>query len=80
MQAINAFGVFRRVSTTAMLIGLLSSATVHPVIGQVLYGSFIGTVTDPSGSVVPNASVTVTAKDTGATKTPPRMAADATRS
>ncbi len=28
--------------------------------GQVLYGSIVGTVTDPSGAVVPNSAITVT--------------------
>src|SRR5947208_261254 len=33
---------------------------------QVLYGSIVGTVEDPSGSVVPKATVTVVNKQTGA--------------
>jgi hypothetical protein len=47
---------------------LLFANTIQPVYGQVLYGSLIGTITDPSGSVVPNASITLTAKDTGVTR------------
>ena len=33
--------------------------------GQVLYGSLVGTVTDPSGAVVPGAIVVATGKDNG---------------
>ena len=33
--------------------------------GQVLYGSLVGTVTDPSGAVIPNADITVTDIGTG---------------
>lgn len=36
-----------------------------PALTQVLYGSVVGTVSDPTGAVVPNATVTLTSKDTG---------------
>ncbi len=32
---------------------------------QVLYGSVVGTVTDPSGAVIPNVNISLTNKDTG---------------
>jgi hypothetical protein len=35
---------------------------------QVLYGSIVGTLTDETGGVVPNASVTVTNASTGLSK------------
>jgi len=35
---------------------------------QVLYGSIVGTVTDPSGSMVPNAAVTITSAQTGVSR------------
>jgi outer membrane receptor protein involved in Fe transport len=35
---------------------------------QVLYGSIVGTILDPSGSVVPNATVTATSVQTGASR------------
>src|SRR5262245_27276743 len=36
---------------------------------QVLYGSIVGTVTDPTGSVISNANVTVTNTATGLART-----------
>jgi len=37
----------------------------YPAYGQVLYGSIVGTVTDPTGAVVPNSSVVATNVATG---------------
>lgn len=37
--------------------------TISPAVGQVLYGSIVGTVEDPSGAIVPNAKITL--KNTG---------------
>ncbi|HET8549271.1 MAG TPA: TonB-dependent receptor, partial [Bryobacteraceae bacterium] len=39
-----------------------------PANAQVLYGSIVGTVEDPSGAVVPNATVTIVSTETGATR------------
>ncbi len=47
----------------ALLLGLHSNAY-----GQVLYGSILGTVTDPSGAVIPNSAITVTDTATGQTR------------
>jgi outer membrane receptor protein involved in Fe transport len=44
-------------------------ASVQPAFSQVLYGSVVGAVTDPSGAVVPGATVTLTSKQTGAERT-----------
>ncbi len=41
---------------------MVSAQQAH---AQVLYGSLIGTVSDPSGSVIPGAGVTITDKNTG---------------
>jgi hypothetical protein len=35
---------------------------------QVLYGSIVGTLTDPTGSAVPEATITITNKETGQTR------------
>ncbi len=52
---------FALVATAALLFPVTTSA-------QVLYGTMIGTVTDQSGAVVPNAQVTITNKQTGLTR------------
>src|SRR6185369_12177523 len=43
-----------------MLAMLLICATAKPAQAQAVYGSILGTVTDPQGAAVPNAKVTVT--------------------
>ncbi|HEY0796904.1 MAG TPA: TonB-dependent receptor [Acidisarcina sp.] len=52
--------------------GLLAGsllALVPASLGQAVYGSIVGTVTDPSGAIVPNATVTVTDEAKGTTTT-----------
>ena len=44
---------------------LLLVAAARPANAQVLYGSVVGTVTDPSGAVIPGATVTLTSKQIG---------------
>jgi len=48
---------------------VLIFALQRPANAQVLYGSMVGTATDPSGAVVPNAGVTATNSGTGQTRT-----------
>lgn len=52
----------------AMLALLAAGPGVRPGQAQVLYGSVVGTIEDQSGGVVPNATVTITNKQTGLTR------------
>jgi hypothetical protein len=53
-------------TTVALLALFLGSRTVN---AQVLYGSITGTVSDKTGAVVPNVTVTITDQGTGAVRT-----------
>ncbi len=54
----------------AIALGLAFCLGFHSnAYGQVLYGSIVGTVTDPSSAVVPNSAITVTDTGTGQTRT-----------
>jgi len=50
-------------------VALFCLVATPPADAQVLYGSIVGTVTDSSDSVVPNAAVTLTSKETGNVRT-----------
>jgi hypothetical protein len=47
---------------------LLFGLAAGPAPAQVVYGSVVGTVTDQSDAIVPNAGVTLTNRDTGVTR------------
>jgi hypothetical protein len=49
-------------------IFVLAWTAVLPAHAQVLYGSLVGTITDPSGAVVPQAAIGVTNTTTGLTR------------
>lgn len=49
--------------------GLLASVLTQPLRAQVLYGSVSGTVTDPTGAVIPGAQVSIVNDTTGFTRT-----------
>src|SRR5438477_6514720 len=51
--------------TTLAVFTLAISLWTPPASGQAVFGSIIGTVTDPSGAAVPNAKVTVTSVSKG---------------
>src|SRR5438105_8676677 len=51
--------------TTLAVFTLAISLWTPPASGQAIYGSIIGTVTDPSGAAVPNAKVRVTSISKG---------------
>src|SRR5215218_8430983 len=61
--------------TTIAVVLLALIGTQLPLRAQVLYGSLVGNVTDESGAALPGAAVTVTHKQTGATR---EAVADAT--
>jgi outer membrane receptor protein involved in Fe transport len=48
-----------------LTLTLLATIVSQPASAQVLYGSVVGNVQDPSGSAVPNAAITLTNKATG---------------
>jgi hypothetical protein len=50
------------------LLGLFLLLEALPLSAQVLYGTIVGTVTDQSGAVVPNANVTAANPQTGETR------------
>src|SRR5450432_4567018 len=65
------YSILSRKSTllsTLAALCLTYCAGNMPSYAQVIYGSVVGTVSDPSGSVVPGATVTLTSKDTGSIK------------
>src|SRR5213594_4963150 len=53
------------VLTTLAVFTLVISLWTPPASGQAIYGSIIGTVTDPSGAALPNAKVRVTSISKG---------------
>src|SRR6267143_2757239 len=55
-------------AVVAVCISLMTLAP-QPVWGQAVYGSIIGTVTDPQGAAVANAKVTVTNQRKGTSDT-----------
>src|SRR5579859_4254103 len=58
----------RFASLFTVLLGLFLLAPIQSF-GQAVYGSIFGTVSDPSGAVVPNAKVTVTDLRKGTSET-----------
>ena len=48
-----------------LLLGIACALAAQSAMAQVLYGSLMGEVVDPSRAVLPGATVTVTNNDTG---------------
>jgi hypothetical protein len=61
-------GRARYAVTTAAVVLLTLGGSQVSLQAQVLYGSLVGNVVDESGAALPGASVTVTHKETGATR------------
>ena len=55
-------GFLRRRGPSPLIVAAFS---FQPIQAQVLYGSVVGLVEDPSGSSVPGAEITITNKETG---------------
>src|SRR5437899_4922636 len=59
-----------RSCTIFLLLAVLQVCQIAPAFAQSLTsGDIAGTITDPSGAVVPNASVTLKSNDSGSTQT-----------
>ncbi len=58
----------RKPLITLAVMLVLGAIITTPAFSQVLYGSIVGTVEDPTGSVVPKAKVTLTSKATGTSR------------
>ncbi|MBI2687379.1 MAG: TonB-dependent receptor [Acidobacteria bacterium] len=57
-----------RSACTLLFVPSLCLLSVLPARAQVLYGSIVGQVEDPSGSMVPNATITATNKASGSAR------------
>src|SRR5579864_5085798 len=51
-----------------VLLSLLATAFIPTASGQTTFGTITGTVTDPTGALIPSVPVTVTNDDTGVTR------------
>jgi hypothetical protein len=60
---------FRRVLPLAFFLASLATAAPSTLFAQTETGRITGTVTDPSGSVVPGATITLTSTTTGTVRT-----------
>ncbi len=58
----------RHIAITLLAVAALLAATAAPALSQILYGSILGVVEDPTGAVVPKAKVTITNPATGVTR------------
>ena len=54
---------------TRLFLAIVMALTVYPCFPQATTANIVGSVTDPSGGVVPAAAVTVQNRQTGQTRT-----------
>ena len=59
----------KRWSSFAFLLVLTMTLLISPLLAQKITGTISGVVTDPTGAVVPQATVTITNIDTALTRT-----------
>lgn len=59
----------RRSAYTLLLAGLLPATNLIQVHAQAVFGSIVGTVTDPSGAAIPNATIVITDTSKGTSQT-----------
>src|SRR3984885_13114955 len=63
------YGTATRARQTAFFVMCIAISLALPrAMAQAIFGSINGTITDPSGAVVPNASITITDTDKGTTR------------
>jgi hypothetical protein len=60
---------FKSVLAFPVLVTLIALIAARPANAQTLYGAIVGTVTDASGAVIPNAAVKATQTETNETRT-----------
>ncbi|MBL0155593.1 MAG: carboxypeptidase regulatory-like domain-containing protein [Bryobacterales bacterium] len=60
--------IVKRPILSVLSIAALAALCSLPASAQVLYGSIVGTVEDPTGAIVPGASITLTNPATGASR------------
>lgn len=66
--AVQEDGLSNALWSVVILFGAMLLAFPRPARAQVLYGTLVGSVTDPSGAAVPGATVTVTQQQTQLTR------------
>jgi hypothetical protein len=66
-----SFGLFSKLCSFRLVILLAATVVLFAAQALAQEATIVGTVTDPSGAAVPNASITITDIDTGVTRTLP---------
>jgi len=61
--------IYARLKAVPLALAAASFFSIHPAQAQGVYGSIVGTVTDSTGAVVPNATVVITDTNKGTAQT-----------